>query len=134
MVRTQGVVMKAPEETRRACLWIVDCEKKIIYRQAIMAALGRIEDDDELLAVAKQICELKPKSNEAIAMIHRWKTGKGETGDAVALGGELAQRLDDYKRRYPATTMADMLEALKMVRLAICQADSRALQGMCAVG
>ena len=58
-------------------------------RHTILAELGRIEDEDDLRSIARQICELKPGSKEAVAMIRQWRTGKSPSGDAISLTNAL---------------------------------------------
>jgi hypothetical protein len=45
------------------------------YRKTILTELGRIADDEVLRLYAKLICELKPKAQESVQMLRRWRIG-----------------------------------------------------------
>ena len=56
--------------------WLVDLPKakagaKNAWKPGILSELGRIWDDEGLKIVALRICELKPKTKDAITMIRR---------------------------------------------------------------
>jgi hypothetical protein len=54
------------------------------WKPAILTELGRIDDEDDLREVARQLCELKPKTKDAIAAVRRWRLGKKSGMDAAA--------------------------------------------------
>ena len=77
--------------------------------------LGRIQDEAALIAIAVQICELKPKTaTEAARLIRRWRVGT-KPGSAAQLGQELAEHIDQYRDRHPDTTADMILDALARV-------------------
>lgn len=104
-----------PEEYR----WLMDPDKQREgrserqgYRKTILAELGRIDDDECLQAVAKRICELKPKTRDAILMIRRWRVGGSKPADVRQLANEVIRTINDYLQRHPSTTHQQVLTAL----------------------
>jgi hypothetical protein len=94
-------------------------------RNSILSELGRIEDEEDILAVADQLCKLKPKAREAIARIRRWRLGKSRPGDAFELGTELAAKLDDYWMRHPDLPTSEVEVALLALLCEVRKADGR---------
>lgn len=82
------------------------------WKPTILSELGRIEDEEDMKAVARQICELKPKTKEAVTMIRRFRLGRDPEPDAVGLANEIIHLVNDYLQRYPAATKALVGEAL----------------------
>jgi hypothetical protein len=85
--------------------WLIGGGRDAAYRRSILAALGRIEDRDLLLAVAKQVCVLKPKARDAVAMIRRARYGESPA-EAGSLARELLRVVDAYRVRYPSESWA----------------------------
>jgi hypothetical protein len=81
-------------------------------RFTILSELGRVEDDD-LKALARQLCQERPRSKDAVAMIRRWRTGKAPTGGAIDLAFHLTRCADEYAARHPGTTRKMLLAALE---------------------
>lgn len=52
--------------------WLFDREKGVV-RQTILAELGRIKEVEDLLSMARQICQLKPTSRDGVRMIRDWR-------------------------------------------------------------
>src|SRR4051794_40519565 len=50
------------------------------WRPGILAELGRIPDTEEMKRAAAQLCEMKPKTKAAVAMIRRYRIGKSPAG------------------------------------------------------
>jgi hypothetical protein len=84
-------------------------------RGTILAELGRIDDDDDLRAVARRVCELKPKTRAAVAMIRRWRVGP-PTPRPGRLAAELLSTINDYLARYPTASYGQALTDLNAVR------------------
>jgi hypothetical protein len=89
------------------------------WRPSILTELGRIDDEDQLRAVALEVCERKPGTREAIALIRRWRLGREGKGGAADLEDELVGRVNDYLRRYPGTDWAVVLDALSKVYIRV---------------
>ena len=98
-------------------LWL--CDPKAMqesrphsFRPTILAELGRISNEDDLKAIALRICEVKPKTKEAVVMIRRWRLNRSGKGDALKLANEVIATINDYLARYPETTDEQVLTAL----------------------
>ena len=94
------------------------------YRPTILAELGRIENDDDLKAVALRICKLKPKVRDAVVMIRRFRTGKVKEADSLQLANEILAIVNRYTGRYPETTAQQILTALTVARDAVIEAQA----------
>jgi hypothetical protein len=64
--------------------WLYDPAKQVIgvseqrgVRKTIIAELGRIKNRQHMLEAATEICRRKPKTKDAVAMIRRWRLGRG---------------------------------------------------------
>ena len=55
--------------------WLYNRETHYM-RETILAELGRVEHDADLLTLARELCELKPTSREAVQMIRNWRFRK----------------------------------------------------------
>jgi hypothetical protein len=78
------------------------------YRQTIVQALGRIDHDDTLIAVARRLCELKPRAREALAMIRRFR----KVQKPLDLTDALRRTLNTYLRDHPELTLAQARDAV----------------------
>jgi len=85
------------------------------WRQTILCELGRITDEVAMRSIAKQLCELKPKTRDAVIMIRQYRTGKKSVGSVDSLVNEICQKLDDYKQRHPGFQFSQMQDALNKV-------------------
>jgi hypothetical protein len=113
--RALGILAIRTKDKRFA--WVADraaieAETKDAWKPGILSALGRIPNDEDLKAVALRVCELKPKTKDAIAMIRRWRTGKASAGDAVGLHKEIVRAVNDYLHRHPGTPWLEVEAAL----------------------
>jgi hypothetical protein len=48
------------------------------WKASILVELGRIEDIQEMLNIAAEICELKPKTKAAILMVRGLRLGRDD--------------------------------------------------------
>jgi hypothetical protein len=78
------------------------------YRQTIMQALGRIDDDAVLIAVARRVCELKLRTRDAVALMRRVR----KVQKPIDLTEALRRTLNIYLREHPELTLAQAREAV----------------------
>jgi hypothetical protein len=126
LVQAQRVLRHEPELT-----WLLDLDpsthaiqKGGAYRMTILQELRRIEDEGVMKAVARRLCELKPSTREAVAMIRRFRLGRSAPASVNQLVDALAQTIDDYRMRHPQITDAQIHEALQMVGVLVRQAEA----------
>jgi hypothetical protein len=82
-VRAMSVLGLFDKPFPEAFRWLCDSSKQGIkgqsdrqgYRSTIMAELGRFSDDEVLRAYAGVICELKPKTQDAVRFLRCWRLG-----------------------------------------------------------
>jgi hypothetical protein len=84
-------------------------------RMSILAELGRIEEPGAVLTIARQICELKPKAREAVAMIRRCRLGESPLKDG-GLTAELIRAVNAYLTRHPSMSWDDVWEEVTRLR------------------
>jgi hypothetical protein len=111
--RAMGLLMNDPNFH-----WLCSSQEQAIrdtakIRAGVLAELGRIKDDDDLRAVAAQICELKPKTKMAVAMIRRARLGKKKSGDVQDLARTLARCIDAYTETHSGITLPDVVQAVE---------------------
>jgi hypothetical protein len=103
--------------------WLCDNETGRTQR-TILYELGRIEDREALLEVARELCASQPRTQEGVQTIRRVRRVlKGEevapAGDALALANELIETLNGYLGRYPDTTTDEQLTSIRTVEAVI---------------
>jgi hypothetical protein len=82
------------------------------WKPSILTELGRIWDEEELKEIALTVCELKPKTKDAVAMIRRIRTGKAAAGNPFILYDALCTRLNDYLQHHPDTPLSQAEDVL----------------------
>ena len=82
-------------------------------RKTIMYELGRLQDAEVIRAVASRVCELKQKSKDAVAMIRRFRLGRGAKPDFIDLYMHIVNALDDYLIGHPSTPPEMQARALR---------------------
>jgi len=107
--------------------WVADGTKmkagvRGAWKPGILTELGRIRDADTMRAVAFRICELRPKTKEAVAIIRRFRLGRESRGNYLALWTCLARALDGYVDAHPSTSVEWKVKALQ--DLAACVQDN----------
>jgi hypothetical protein len=85
------------------------------WKPSILVELGRIPNDEDLKVIALRICELKPKTKEAVSMIRRFRLGREPKPDYLKLWRHLAAAVDAYRGRHPSTPKDDLIRALRDV-------------------
>jgi hypothetical protein len=118
-----SVLKRADEPERIAWLWD---EAAIMAgtgrsQRTILQELGRIDDDDDLIAMARRIYELTPKTREAVGLIRRWRLQRDGQGEERCLILELLNHIGDCIRRYPETDWATIQSALQAVAAGISE-------------
>lgn len=106
-----------------ACQWVCDFEgmrrgDDSAWRPSILTELGRINDDDALIAVAIEVCERQPSREEAIRLIRRYRTApRPPLPDQLTT--EILGAINGYIRRYPQTTWPAVHDALDLAQGAV---------------
>lgn len=101
-------------------LWLGDFSKIEIgksqqrgYRKTILAELGRIADDKNLIEAATEICRRKPTAREAIKMIRSWRLGRASV--PITLELILRQAIESYRKKLPEITNNEIYESLSFL-------------------
>ena len=112
LARAQGLI-EPVLSTYPELHWLLDPEalrrrKPHVYRRTIVEELGRIEDDNRLLSVARQLCELKPRTSAAVAIIRKFR-GVQKPPDLVEA---LRCARHTYLRQHTELTLTDARDAV----------------------
>jgi hypothetical protein len=96
--------------------WLCDFEgmkagRDDAWRPTILIELGKIDDHDAMLAIAERVCELKPGTREAVAMIRNYRLDEREP-DTLQLANEIIHTINDYWKRFPKLTQRQILSAI----------------------
>jgi len=89
------------------------------WKPGILSELGRLDDDETIKAYAARICELKPKTKDAITMLRRARTGKAPDASVLDLTARLCRVVDDYVAAHLDVTARQLLVALANTRDAV---------------
>jgi hypothetical protein len=82
-------------------------------RWSILSELGRIQNGDDMRALAAQVCEEKPKTVLAVSMIREFRTGTVVPASADGLKAALHRTLDAYQVIHPEISYRLMCDVLK---------------------
>jgi hypothetical protein len=105
--------------------WLFDEEKIMAdggdkhWKPTILTELGRIENDDDLRAVASQLCERKPATRDAVLMVRTFRTGGLPVGDSIQLANEVIQTINRYRHSHADVTKQDVVDALEAVSTSV---------------
>jgi hypothetical protein len=105
--------------------WLFDEEKVMAdgggkhWKPTILTELGRIENDDDLRAVASELCERKPATRDAVLMVRTFRTGGLPAGDSIQLANEIVQIVNRYRHSHAGVTKQDVVDALEAVRASV---------------
>jgi len=80
--------------------------------KSILAALGRIDDDEQIIKFAKQIAEECMSTRHAVASLKEWRLGKLPAADETALVIVLAKAVDNYANKHAGVTDEVIVSAL----------------------
>jgi hypothetical protein len=81
-------------------------------RQTILGALGRIEDVDEMEAMALVLCEYQPTTRQALAMIRQFRLGTRPLGTLTQLADLLRRTIATYQVEHAPLAVDDIVQAL----------------------
>src|SRR5262245_22727326 len=95
--------------------WLFD-EEAGTWQRGILAELGRLQDGETIKAYAARICELKPKTKDAIVMLRRARIGKSPKASSIELLAHLERSLNAYIEAHPEVTPEQMIEAIDGLR------------------
>ena len=104
--------------------WVCDIEalkegRPKALKHGILAELGRFLYPETIKMYAERICELRPKTKNAITMLRRARTGNAPTPSCLDLTGTLTRVIDDYMAAHPGTDKRHILMALENARDAV---------------
>jgi hypothetical protein len=110
-IRAYGALKDIP-----GCSWLCDEEKMVrgekdAWQATILMELGKIKDTEAMIAIALQICDIKPKQKQGALMVKQARLGK-QPGDVVDLANELIDTMNSYSNRYEMSP-DDILDALQ---------------------
>jgi len=106
-----------------ACRWVCDFTAMqqggdSAWQPSILTELGRIDDDDDLIAVAIEVCERQPSREDAIRLIRRYRTAsRPPLPDQLTT--EILGIINRYIRRYPQTTWPAVHDALDLAQATV---------------
>jgi hypothetical protein len=110
-----------------AFAWLCDSERMTAgdaaWRPGILAELGRFLEEETIKAYAARICELKPKTKDAIAMLRRARTGKASAPDTLDLTNKIIGLINQYAADRPGMTKDQILDAIATARDAVERSD-----------
>jgi hypothetical protein len=86
------------------------------WRPSVLVELGRINDDEMLLALARRMCELKPTSRAAVAAIRQFRLGRSKPGSIAALTSKIRGTINAYLQRRPDTDLSQVLQSIAEVQ------------------
>lgn len=104
--------------------WLVD-ERMIMlegdkhWKPTILTELGRIEDEDDMRAVAERLCEMKPTTRDAVLMVRSLRTGGLPAGDTLQLANEIIQTINRYLHSHVGVTREGIFDALRTAAASI---------------
>jgi hypothetical protein len=92
------------------------------FKVGILCELGRLYmggycDEDGLRQHARELCESKTKTNDAIALLRSWRrTGRKTSGSDLGLAIVISKAINAYIARHPDTTQQQVEGAIEHVQ------------------
>lgn len=106
-----------------ALKWLFDADKCAAgydtWKPGILTELGRIEDEADLLAMAKHIAREKPKTKEAVSKIREYRLGGKPQATDEGLANAIIAAIQNYDDRHSGLTGEMITEALTIMQMAI---------------
>jgi hypothetical protein len=93
------------------------------WRRSLLAELGRIDDPEEMAAVADMICEHKPTTKKAIKIIRRARLGREPSASMEELAVALVQTVQNYTADHPGLTGNAIGKAFDIARQVAAAAE-----------
>ena len=120
MYRLNAIKLLTNDDNPERFHWIIDGKKCEVgdshgWKRGILSELGRIGNHDYLKSLALEICELKPKTKAAIAMIRRARLGREDKPNVQSLATSIETALNAYIAVHPTTPMDMIIRALRSV-------------------
>lgn len=106
--------------------WICEPEKmkageRNSWKPGILSELGKIKDRKNMLSIALEICEFKPKTKDAIRMIRRARLGPSKPGTAAGVHGAIINAINQYLSEHPDTSWDIVEEGLDLMAQSVEQ-------------
>lgn len=121
-----GIIKSVWESDPAGNAWAefyMDKNRTYIFHQAILSALGRIEDEASILEWAKVIAERRLSTRSAVAAIRRARLGRKDEPDFLSLVRSIRIALEAYVDTHPSTSLDIVVRALRRLADAIESAD-----------
>lgn len=90
------------------------------FKQTILQELGRLEDDELIRKVAKDICDYKLPTAKAIVYIRQFRREK-KPGDSLQLAVELLNKIEEYEMKHVDVDTNLLLSALEITKNVITE-------------
>ena len=109
---------KADRDANAWAEYYIDPKRKDVFHGSILAALGRLDDPERILHMAREIAEKRVPTRAAVAWIRRCRFADGSraVGTAAQLRQELLRACNDFLARYPDTDRDGIVEAVDRFR------------------
>lgn len=85
------------------------------YKKTILQELGRLEDQDLIRDVAREICKYKLSTSRAITYIRAVRMGKQSEGDSLELAAIIEKMINEYNIKHSNVTNDMVLQSLNIV-------------------
>jgi hypothetical protein len=92
--------------------WLYSRDRAQPTRKMVLAELGRIEDEEEMLDLARELCERKPRVRDAVALIRRYRLERSPESRRE-LGETVASIILCYVAEHPEMTMREIARTLR---------------------
>jgi len=96
---------------------------------SILAELGRIDDQDAIVAVAREISERSLSAKDAVLMVRQWRLGEPKEGDLLQLHDEIANAINNFWKRFPKTPTSTVINALEMMIVNVEESEGEEGEG-----
>jgi hypothetical protein len=102
--------------------WLYSGDRVHPMRKMVLSELGHIEDNQEMLELAREICARKPRDRDAVALIRRYRIERSPESRR-ALGEVVALGVLGYVAEHPEMTMGEIARTLRKVAVAYKEAQ-----------
>lgn len=113
---SHGIIARLYAKNSLANKWAeyyVDKNHKHVFHKSILAALGRIEDESDLITLAKKIAENKTSTIRAVAAIRGYRLNKPYQVDPTQLLLHLELSINQFLQKHPSASVEMIVSCLR---------------------
>ena len=108
-------IFNSDPENNRWTEYYIDPNRTHMYHKCILSAIGRIDNEDDIVELAREIAEKKIPTRQAVTYIRNWRAGGEPKPDFMNLLQSFCTFMDNYQVTHPSTPRKYFVSALRQL-------------------